>query len=207
MKRGKFKFLKLLNEYRSLKYELEYIQEVLRDGHQDFEIYYRRWCVENDVDLSELQKRNQRKVDMIFIEQKSHKIKEDIAIKEFKEERKDEKNFKGIFKSVARKLHPDTLREDDPRKEEYEEAFKKAVGANEEGRWGDLFDVVEHYKIKLNDYKEPIRCLEFDIEKIKREIDKEKGTYSWLLHEAETEQEKENVVKKFLSHLFGWREQ
>lgn len=205
MKRGKFKFLKLLNEYRSLNYELEYIQEVLREGHQEFEVYYRQWCAENNVDLNELNKRNQRKVDMIFIEEKSHKMKEDIAVKEFKEERKEEKNFKDIFKSVARKLHPDTLREDDPRKEEYEEAFKKAVGANEDGRWGDLFDVVEHYKIPLKDYKDPIKCLEFDIEKIKRKIDKEKGTYSWLLHEAETEQQKENVVKKFLNHLFGWR--
>ncbi len=29
MKRDKFKFLKLLNEYRSLNYELKYVKEVL----------------------------------------------------------------------------------------------------------------------------------------------------------------------------------
>lgn len=205
MKIGKFKFLKLLNEYRSLKYELGYIQEVLQEGHHEFEIYYRQWCAENGVDLVELNKKNQRKVDTIFIQEKSHKLKEDLAIKEFKEERKEEKDFKEVFKAVARKLHPDTLRENDPRKEEYEEAFKKAIGANEEGRWGDLFDVVDHYKIPLKNYKDAIKCLEFDIEKINRLINKEKSTYSWLLHEAETEQQKENVVKKFLSHLFGWR--
>jgi len=205
MKRGKFKFLKLLNEYRSLKYELEYVQDVLREGHEEFEIYYRQWCAKNNVDLAELNKRNQRKVDMIFIQEKSHRMKEDLAIKEFKEEKREEKNFKDIFRTVARKLHPDKLEDSDPRKEEYEEAFKKAAGANEEGRWGDLFDVVDHYKIPLKEYKDAIKCLEFDIEKIKRLIDKEKGTYSWLLQEAETEQQKENVVKKFLSHLFGWR--
>lgn len=207
MKRGKFKFLKLLNEYRSLKYELEYVQEILREGHQDFEVFYRQWCAKNDVDLQELQKRNQRKVDMIFIQEKSHRMKEGLAVKEFKDESKDEEGFKKVFRSVARKLHPDTLKNDDPRKEEYEDAFKKAASANEAGHWGELFDVVERYKISLNDYKQPIKCLEFDIKKIKREIDKEKGTYSWLLHEAETEQEKENVVKRFLSHLFGWSEQ
>ena len=205
MKRGKFKFLKLLNEYRSLKYELEYVQDILREGHQDFEVYYRQWCAKNDVDLAELNKRNQRKVDMIFIEEKSHKMKEELATKEFKEEKRGEKDFKGIFRMVARKLHPDKLKDGDPRKEEYEEAFKKASGANEQGRWGDLFDVVDHYKIPLSDYKDAIECLEFDIEKVNRLIDKEKSTYSWLLHEAETEQQKGNVVKKFLSHLFGWR--
>ena len=204
MKRGRFKFLKLLNEYRSLKYELEYIKDILSEGHQEFEHYYRKWCVENDVDLAELNKRNQRKVDMIFIETKSHAIKEEIAIKEFKQENKDDDTFKKLFRSVARKLHPDTLRNDDPRREEYEDAFKKASSANESGRWGDLFDVVDHYKIPLKDYEEPIKCLKFDIEKIKREIDKEKGTYSWLLHEADTKQQKENVVRRFLSHLFGW---
>ena len=81
MKRGKFKFLKLLNEYRSLKYELEYIRDILTEGHQEFEIYYRTWCAENNVDLKELNKRNQRKVDMIFIEEKSYAMKEQMVVK------------------------------------------------------------------------------------------------------------------------------
>ena len=208
MKRGKFKFLKLLNEYRSLKYELEYIRDILTEGHQEFEIYYRTWCAENNVDLEELNKRNQRKVDMIFIEEKSYAIKEQMVVKKFKEENTSgDDDFKKVFRSVARKLHPDTLKGDDPRKEEYESAFKRASSANESGQWGDLFDIVDQYKIPLKDYKQPIKCLEFDIEKVKRDIKKEKGTYSWLLHEAETKKQKENIVKRFLNQLFGWSEQ
>ena len=65
----KLKFKKLLNEYKSNKYELEMIREILKDAHLEFEVYYRRWCAENDVDLVELTKNNQEKVDKIFIAQ------------------------------------------------------------------------------------------------------------------------------------------
>ena len=49
MKRGKFKFLKLLNEYRSINYELKYVRDVLEDVHLEFDVFYRTWCVENNV--------------------------------------------------------------------------------------------------------------------------------------------------------------
>tara|TARA_R110002126_G_scaffold60107_1_gene156810 strand:- start:365 stop:556 length:192 start_codon:yes stop_codon:yes gene_type:complete len=57
MKKGKFKFLKFLNEYRSIESELHYVQAVLSDAHLEFEVFYKIWCVENDVDLEELIKK------------------------------------------------------------------------------------------------------------------------------------------------------
>ena len=33
MKKGKFKFLKFLNEYRSIESELQYVQAILGDAH------------------------------------------------------------------------------------------------------------------------------------------------------------------------------
>ena len=206
MKRDKFKFLRLLNQYRSAKYELKYIKEVLEQAHPEFEIYYRRWCSENGVDISDLNKRNQRKVDMIFINEKSHALKQDLIAKEFSDNKKDEsKDMKGVFKSIAKKIHPDTLSNDDPRKEEYEEDFKIAADANKTGKWGELFDIVEKHNINLEDYSEAILCLEHDIKRINIELKKEKNSYSWLLFEAETEQEKGNVVERFLNQMFGWR--
>ncbi len=204
MKKDKFKFLKLLSEYRSLNYELKYVKEVLSDAHVEFEKYYRTWCVENDIDIGELNKRNQRKVDMIFIQEKSFNMTRELAMREFKEEKNDAKDLKHLYKSIARKLHPDTLMEDDPRKSEYEEAFKKATAADRAGRWGDLFDIVDKYSIPLSEYKDAIECLRFDIERIESELQKEKSTYSWLLYEAEAKEEKNEIVKSFLRHLFGW---
>tara|TARA_R100001443_G_scaffold107916_1_gene118009 strand:- start:58 stop:678 length:621 start_codon:yes stop_codon:yes gene_type:complete len=204
MKRGKYKFLKLLNQYRSLNYELKYVKEVLREGHQEFEQYYRTWCVENDVDIDQLNKRNQRKVDMVFIEEKAFNMKAALALMEFKEEKETVRDLKNLYKAVAKKLHPDTIANDDPRKPEYEEAFKKATGANKEGRWGDLFDIVDKYNIKLDEYTDAVECLRFDIDRITAELEKEKSTYSWLLHEAETKSQKDQVVRNFLKQLFGW---
>ena len=129
MKRDKFKFLKLLSEYRSLDYELKYVREVLEDGHLEFEHYYRDWCIDNGVDLQELNERNQRRVDTIFIEEKSHKMKQEVALSEFNEESTETRDLKYLYRALARKLHPDVVAEEDPRKDEYENAFKRASSA------------------------------------------------------------------------------
>lgn len=206
MKRNRFKFLKLLNKYRSVNSELVYVREVLKDAHFEFEDYYTKWCLQNNVDLQGLNKRNQRKVDMIFIDEKAHKMKQELATQEFGENRReDSKDLKNIFKSIAKKLHPDLLDAEDPRLQEYEEDFKIAAEANKNGKWGDLFDIVDKYKINLSSYREAIECLEFDLKRVTAELKKEKDTYSWLLFEAETEEEKVDVVKRFLNQIFGWR--
>ena len=206
MNKNRFKFLKFLNEYRSIEYDLQYVQAILGDAHLEFEVLYRVWCVESDVDLEELNKKNQRKVDMIFVETQSHEIKQGLALREFKEEKHTEsKNLKDIYKAIAKKLHPDALKMDDPRRAEYEEDFKRASAANNEGRWGELFDIVDRHGVTLKEYKEAIECLKFDIKRIKAELEKEKSTYSWLYHEAESDQQRENVIKRFLKHLFGWK--
>ena len=73
MKRDKFKFLKLLSEYRSLDYELKYIKEVLEEGHIEFEIYYRQWCADNGVDLQALNEKNQRRVGFARIQRRDNR--------------------------------------------------------------------------------------------------------------------------------------
>ena len=60
--KSKLKFKKLLNEYRSLKYEQEYIKEILRDSHQEFDQYYREFCRKNDIDIPSLERKNSDKV-------------------------------------------------------------------------------------------------------------------------------------------------
>jgi hypothetical protein len=205
MKKDKFKFLKFLNEYRSIESELRYVQEILGDAHLEFEVLYRVWCAENDVDLKELSEKNQKKADLIFTERHSNKVKQGLALIAFKEEKHAEtKSLKDVYKAIAKKLHPDNLKMDDPRRVEYEEDFKRASAANNEGRWGELFDIVDRHGVYLNEHKEAIECLKFDIKRLKIELEKEKITYSWLYHEAESDLQRENVIKQFLRHLFGW---
>lgn len=200
--KGRLKFMKLLNEFRSLDYELKYVREILREGHLEFELYYRKWCEDNEVDLAALNKKNEKKIEASFQKTNSTQIKQMV-------ERKEEaakKDFKSLYKAIARKLHPDTLKNDDPRKFEYSEAFKKATDAKSNGKWGQLFDVVDKYDIYLGEYDDAIECLRGDIKRVEKEIKQEKASYSWALYEAETEQQKAQVVKNFLRQLFGWKE-
>ena len=62
----KYRFKKLLNEYKSLDYEYKMVKEILKDGHLDFEVFYRQWCALRDIDLDQLNKNNQKKVTQIF---------------------------------------------------------------------------------------------------------------------------------------------
>ena len=202
MMKGRLKFLKLLNEFRSKNYELEYVREVLKDAHLEFEVYYRKWCLENNVDLNKLNEENKRKVDMVFIESKTTKLRARLINQEMEDKKED---FKKLYKMIAKKLHPDKLKTDDPRKMEYEEAFKKASNANSSGKWGEMFDVVDKYDIYLGEYEDAIECLKLDIKRVEEELKKEKSSYSWTLHKAETDVDKAQVVKNFLRQLFGWK--
>jgi len=193
----KLKFKKLLNEYRSHSYELKYIKEVLKDGLPEFEIYYRNYCATNDINLQDLNIKNSARVDQIF--------SDCDGLEKFspKKSRLDEFDSKHIFRQIAKRFHPDTLAVDDPRKEEYEEVFKKAVGSIEEGEWGDLFNIADKYDLELKDYDSINKSLSLSIERVKKEIEKQKTTYAWLLFNCDDEACKEKVVKEFLKHLFN----
>ena len=98
----KYKFKKLLNEYRSLEYEYKMVKEILKDGHLEFEVFYRQWCALRDIDLDELNKDNQKKVTQVF------KQNETSIIPAEKPRKKTQKH-KDIYKALAKKIHPDKL--------------------------------------------------------------------------------------------------
>ena len=198
----KLKFKKLLNEYKSHKFELEMVREILKDAHIEFEVFYRRWCVENDVDIGELNKKNQKKVQVIF-----EKQEQGLAIIEEKQEKKGDK-YKKVYREIAKKIHPDKLDTSDPRFWEYTNAFKDVNRAMDKENWGDLFEVVDKYNIWITEYEEACEDIQKSIEETKKLVEHEKKSYSWVLHECEDDEVcKERVVKNFLHQLFGWKSQ
>ena len=103
--KGRLKFLKLLNEFRALDYELKYVKEVLQDAHLEFEVYYRQWCEDNGINLEVLNKQNKARVDAVFKKSSTTEIERLIEQKT----EKAQKDFKSLYKAIARKLHPDAL--------------------------------------------------------------------------------------------------
>lgn len=196
--RKKFKFKKLLNEYRFLDQELKYLDEILVEANKYFEIYHREYCTQNDINLAELNSKHSDKVSEIFSDGVGIKLSVE------KIERQKEYDSKDIFRQIARKFHPDTLKMDDPNKFEYEEVFKEASAAIDNGNWGKLFAIVDKYNLDLKEYDGVNECLKVDIKRTKQIVQNRKDSYAYLLYECEEDRGcKENVIKRFLKHLFN----
>ena len=196
----KFKFKKLLNEYKSHKYELKLIREVLKDAHLEFEVFYRRYCAENNIDLGELTEKNQKAVDMIFQTDETGIVANDP------EPKKKESKHKSVHREIARKIHPDKLESSDPRFWEYTNDLKTANESMNTCQYGDLFEIADKYEVYLGDYDEVYEDLQKNIDEIKEKIKLESATYSYALYECgENEECKEKVVRNFLWQIFKWK--
>ena len=196
MSRDKFKFKKLLNEYRSESYELQYVDEVLKDAYQEFDEYYKRFCNKKKINLDALNKKHSERVDKLFSNNTAIKKAVDNKM------RQDEFDTKHIFKQIARKFHPDKIREDDPKYQEHKSIFQRAANAITEAKWGELLNIVDEYNLDLKDYTSACSALRISIKKIKEEIRKKKDTYAWLLQECERDEEKDQLMKRYLNHVY-----
>ena len=195
----KYRFKKLLNEYKSLEYEYKMVKEVLKDGHLDFEVFYRQWCALRDIDIDQLNKDNHNKVTQAFNQNETGIIATE------KPKKKTQKH-KDIYKALAKKIHPDKLDTADSNYWRDYMDFKDTVKSIADENWGKLFEIAERHDIYLKDYDEICADIQEDIERIKCDIEKEKSSYSWKLYECKTDKCKDNLIKSFLLQLFGWKE-
>ena len=132
--KDKLKFKKLLNEYRSLESEFEYNIEVLRETGETFECTYLKWCKDNGVDFQAL---HDKKNKTVAIPSPAPQSNSD-EIHSFEPKDKESKH-KDVFRSVAKKIHPDKINSEDPRQEEYTTAFQRANIGNERRPVGRAF--------------------------------------------------------------------
>lgn len=195
----RFRFKKLLNEYKSSEYELKMVREILKDAHLEFEVYYRQYCAERDIDLAGLNESNREKVDVIF-EKQEQGLVPTVVPKEKKSKHKD------VYRSIAKKIHPDKLDSADSRYWQDYMDFKDATRAMSEGRWGTLFDIADRHKVYMSNYDEICSDIEQDLANVNSLIRSEKASFSWKLHECKNESCKNELVKSFLHQLFGWKE-
>ena len=198
MMKDKLKFKKLLNEFRTLEAEFAYNNEVLVDARETFQCSYLQWCEENGVDIETLEEERSKKVVFTPPVEKRDSY-ERIEIKQKSEQHKE------VFKSVAKKMHPDKLEDGDPRKPEFNSAFQRAANAMAESQWGELFDIIDKYEIVIPDYNEANESLEKDIERMSSKLKNQKSTYAWLLEDCGDDQVcKDRVISLFLRHAYNW---
>ena len=81
--------------------------------------------------------------------------------------------------------------------------FTKAKDALEDKKYYILLEVAERFKITTpRNYDLQTRWMKKEAQSVSLQIDSTKNTYNYTFGIAETEQEKENLIRKFLQQLF-----
>ena len=196
IKRKRYK--KHIMELKFLRSELSYQEEILAVAHQDFEIWHKNWCKENNVNLEQLNQKHETRVSKILSQPNFPDLKNSEAglVVLTKEKKEEKKKFQKLFKQIAKVTHPD-------KHEGTMLDFKAASSAFETGDWSMLLQVAESYGIIPDDLEELLPMMRQKAKELKDSIEKNKTMYSWKFQECETEQCKENLVKQFLKHLFN----
>jgi len=195
MNKSRLKFKKLLNEYRSEFYELQYVDEVIKDTNSEFEEYKKKYINKKRINIQSLNDKHQERIKKIF---SPSPIAKAIA-----EKRKENPyNSKKIFRQIARRFHPDKLDSDDPRFKEYENVFKQATTAIDNKSWAELFNIAEKYDLDLDDYETMNVLLVKEIQLIKTEVINKKNTYAWLFYNCERDEDKDKLMKQFMKHIY-----
>ncbi len=197
VKRKRYK--KHIMEIEFLRAELSYQEEVLVIAHQNFETWYRQYCVDNNINLDELNEKHKSRISKILPQPIFSDLKHDekgVLVLNEKANKEEKLKFTKIYKQIARATHPD-------KHENTTLDFKAASAAYEMGDWSMLIQIAEKYNIFPDDLDEIIPTMLQEAEKINNIIAKNKTMYSWKFHECETDQCKEELVKQFLKQLFN----
>ena len=187
------KYKRLRKELQFVQSELEYVYEVLSEWHLIFEEYHRDYCKRKNIDLGQLNKQSSKKIDKLI----PKPVRKENGVVLY-ENQKDKGVFKKLYKKIARKLHPDLGGD--------EKEFQEATEAMQEKNFEKILDICDKHDILIEIDKEMLKLLEKQISDTKEQIKKEKSTYSWSLYSCTDDKCKDNVVKKFLKHLFNYEE-
>ena len=113
--------------------------------------------------------------------------------------------FSKLFKQIALVLHPDRIDKslpDDVIKMRIN-MFQKANQAFEDKKYYILLDLADKHNISTpKNYEQQTRWMKRESERIVKVVDKEKNTYNYSFAEAQTDEEKELLIKKFIFQLF-----
>ena len=225
----KLKWKRALSRLRFCYDELEYTQESAKAAAPEFEKFYRKYCAERNIQISQLEKLNKEKIEELYgrhkIADKSaedkphidalsntaiiiHDNKTSEGTDEYKNTADDiamHDAFSKLFKQIALKLHPDridkSLSEDE--REMRINMFQNANQAFEDKKYYILLDLADRYGISTpKNYDLQIRWMQRESEKVVQQVDSEKNTYNFCFSQAETDEERTTLIKKFMYQLF-----
>ena len=123
-----------------------------------------------------------------------------------KDEMEIHEAFNKVFRKIALLIHPDKLDKSltDEERDVKLNMFKEARTALEEHRYFIILDIAEKFNITTpKNYKQQIRWMKKETDTLAQKLAKEKNTYNYIFSECEGATEKDDIVKRFMSQLFG----
>jgi len=225
----KNKWKRALNHLRFSYEEIEMIKEISIDTAQDFQMYYENFCRTRGINIAELNDRHRNRVEDLYniekvIPDSEHSDEPEIhppgdttiALHNKSSDKLDDKHqmtadetamheaFSKLFKKIALKIHPDRLHDMPPEEREVKiSMFQRANKSLEDKKYFILLDIASQLKIQTpKNYDQQTRWMKKETTFLEQKIKKEKSTYNFLFSEAETDEERDQLVSGFMLQVF-----
>jgi len=222
----KIRWKRMVNEVRFLHNERDLVIEIIKEAGPQFHEHYLRVAAQNNLDVHELNKKHQQKLEELYRDMSPKKseiseqdsldsgslamyegpqILEDNDYQILKDDTEIKDSFKKLFKQLALKLHPDKITGAVTIEQGMENLrlFQEAQSALVEQRYFVLLDLAERYNISQpKNYKQQVRWMKKESERLTSKIKKHKDSYNYIFSECNSDEEKDMLIKRFVAHLF-----
>jgi len=232
LKTKKIKWRRLLNELEYLHEEWELIEDITGTTAREFEIYYHEFCAREAIDINKLNEDNKERLGDLYGTEpesagetpiteysgstsmiKTGTPEEEALPDEFEEERalfkKLHEDFHKLFKKLALQLHPDRIENytsDIEYKRKLARDFSASKDALDKKDYFKLIQLAKKYNIYIpENYSLQIRWFRKKRDSLRKSINQIKTTYNYKFAECETDEQKDDLVKKFIWHLFRFQ--
>jgi len=212
MSSKKLNWSRYVQKLKSQSTELDLLDDITTEIASDFQEYYEEYCRKRNIDLNDLNNKNQDKIGEAYGTNKPVDENEDVGARQEEEMTKEEKelfnSFSKLFKKIALRLHPDRIDKNLPieKQEEMINTFQKANKAMEERKYFLLLDIAESLNLELpKNYSLQIKWMKKQISETKNQIQGKLRTYNYKFSEAETDEEKDILIEQFMRQLFGFQ--
>ena len=202
----KRRYQHLIKELNLVNAEYNYVLEVLKEAHVEFEKYYRQYCADNNVPVDQLNKTHSEKLNKIF--PKNQTVDEKGLVKSSEKPKIDkpiDKTLQKMYRKAATQIHPDKFAQNTQEAEDASAKFKDLTSAYNEKNWAEFLKICDEHDIFPSTYKKLVEMMKKEVQEIKKKIEKQKLSFSWRLFECEdSEICKVKLIKSFLKQLFNY---
>ena len=224
----KIRWKRMVNEIRFLHNEKELIEQINEEASVEFQEHYVKFAAQKGVDIKQLNKQHEERIQKIYntntpkiSSEKFSDIEEptpgalvvcntpsepETEYGEMQDNTEVHDSFNKLFKRLALKLHPDKITGAVTIEQGMENLrlFQEAKEALDKRKYFVLLDLAEKYGISQSrNYKQQIRWMKKECKELEVKIAKQKDTYNYIFANCETDEQKDNLIRKFIYQLFG----